>query len=118
MFTHCSISSSQVTYKHLPQHLHEFTCRPHKDLDMIRKQGCGTLPNLQMLSLEIDDMCATQPYNLLDMLHPSVAPSLRQCITFWRFNDVLSSCKGDNPAMPLEAVRVLGGRRNCVRRLL
>ena len=44
---------------HLP-HIYSpnFMHQPHKALDIIRKQGCGKLPNLQMLKLDIDVKCA------------------------------------------------------------
>lgn len=45
----------QVTYKHLPHYSSEFMLQPHKTLDTLRKQGCGTLPNLRMLKLDIND---------------------------------------------------------------
>ena len=45
----------QVTYIHLPHYSSEFMHQPHKFLDIIRKQGCGILVDLQTLKLDIND---------------------------------------------------------------
>lgn len=44
----------QATYTYLPHHNSEFMDRPHDTLDIVRKQECGTLSNLQKLKLEIN----------------------------------------------------------------
>ncbi|CAL5230053.1 g13502 [Coccomyxa viridis] len=46
--------ASQATYTYLPHHNSEFMDRPHDTLDIVRKQECGTLSNLQKLKLEIN----------------------------------------------------------------
>ena len=48
-------ATMQVTYRHLPHYSSEFMPQPHESLDTIRKQGCGTLPNLRVLKLDIND---------------------------------------------------------------
>ena len=45
----------QVTYLPGPLFGANFIHQPHKVLDIARKQGCGTLPHLQLLKLEIDN---------------------------------------------------------------
>ena len=47
--------SLQVTYLPGPLFGPNFIHQPHRVLEIARKQGCGTLPNLQLLKLEIDN---------------------------------------------------------------